>query len=136
MDRILRPAPGLEIPATAVQWRFDPSGGPGGQHANRSNTRVEATLDLVSLELPDEPAARLQGAYGAEIRVVVDETRSQTRNRDLALDRLEQRLADALVVKPKRRKTRPSRSAKRRRLDSKRRRGDLKRSRRRPTGDD
>ena len=136
MDRMLRPAPGVEIPATAVSWRFDTSGGPGGQHANRSNTRVEGTLDLVALELPGDVATRLKAACGAELRVVVDETRSQTRNRELALDRIEERLAAALVVKPGRRKTRPSRSAKRRRLDSKRRRGDLKRSRRRPSADD
>ena len=135
MDRTLRPTPGVEIPATAVSWRFDPSGGPGGQHANRSNARVESTLDLVGVELPVDVSKRLQAACGAELRVVVDETRSQTRNRELALDRLEEKLAAALVVKRNRRKTRPSRSAKRRRVDSKRRRGDLKRSRRRPSAE-
>ena len=119
-----------------MRWRFDPSGGPGGQHANRSNTRVEATLDLLAIEVPDDVAARLKSSFGAEVRVVVDETRSQTRNRDIALDRMEDRLAVALTVKPSRRKTRPSRSARKRRVDSKRKRGDLKRSRRRPTAED
>jgi ribosome-associated protein len=136
MDRVLRPAAGVEIPATSVNWRFDPSGGPGGQHANRSNTRVEATLNLTDLDIPHEFATRLQNAYGFELKVVVDQTRSQTRNRDLALDRLEERLRSALVTKPKRRKTKPSRSAKRRRVDSKRRRGDLKKTRRSPATDD
>ena len=68
--------------------------------------------------------------------MVVDETRSQTRNRELALERLEEKLAAPLRRQPKRRKTRPSRSAKRRRMDSKRKRGDLKRSRRKPSADD
>lgn len=136
MERVLRPAPGVEIPATAVRWKFDTSGGPGGQHANRSNTRVEATLRLADVEAPDEVVARLEVACGPEVRLVVDETRSQTRNRELALDRIEARLAEALVDKPKRRKTKPSRSAKKRRVESKRKRGDLKRSRRRPSADE
>jgi ribosome-associated protein len=136
MDGALRPAAGVEIPVSAVRWRFDTSGGPGGQHANRSNTRAEATLDLTAVDLPTDIKSRLVNALGAEVRVVVDETRSQTRNRELALERLEEKLAAPLRSQTKRRKTRPSRSAKRRRMDFKRRRGDLKRSRRKPSADD
>lgn len=129
MDRMLE-FPGGTVSADAVRWRFDPSGGPGGQHANRSSTRVEAAIDLTTAGVVEpEVRQRLINRFGAELRLVVDDTRSQARNRDIALDRLEARLRDGLAVAKPRRPTRPSRAARRRRLDAKRRRSDAKRGR-------
>ena len=129
--------PGGTVPAAAVAWRFSPSGGPGGQHANRSSTRVEATLDLAEAgTMSTETRRRLTERFGPVLRLVVDDTRSQARNRDIALDRLEQRLRDGLASAEPRRPTRPSRRARRRRLDWKRQRSETKRGRRRidPSG--
>ena len=121
---------GGTVPASAVDWRFDPSGGPGGQHANRSNTRVEATLDLGAAgDMAPEVRQQLIDRLGDELRVVVDDTRSQARNREIALDRLEERLRSGLVTAKPRKATRPSRRARRRRLDEKRRRAETKRGR-------
>ena len=129
MDRLLEFAGGA-VPAEAVTWRFGPSGGPGGQHANRSSTRVEAVLDLTTAgDMVPEARERLIGQFGAELRVVVDDTRSQARNRDIALDRLQARLRDGVAVTKPRKPTRPSGQARRRRLDEKRRRSETKRGR-------
>ena len=113
MDRLLA-FPGGTVPAEAVTWRFDPSGGPGGQHANRSSTRVEAVLDLTTAR-DVVPAARerLIDQFGAELRVVVDDTRSQARNRDIALDRLQARLRDGVAVIKPRKPTRPTMATRR-----------------------
>lgn len=129
MDRVLD-FPGGTVPAEAVAWRFGPSGGPGGQHANRSSTRVEATVGLADAGTM-EPAVRerLLGRFGAELRVVVDDTRSQARNRDIALDRLEEQLRRGVAVAKPRKRTRPSGRARQRRLDDKRRRSETKRDR-------
>lgn len=124
---------GVKVPVSEVEWRFSSSGGPGGQHANRASTRVEARLDLVSSpSLPDRVRERLVNAFGADISVTVDEERSQARNRTIALERLEQRLAAALVPRKRRKPTRPSRASKRRRLEEKRRRSDVKQQRKPP----
>lgn len=129
MDRVLL-FPGGAVPARAVVWRFDPSSGPGGQHANRSSTRVEAVVDLTTAgELEPEIRERLVVRFGAELRVVVDDTRSQARNREIALDRLEARLRDGLTVTKPRKPTRPPRAARTRRLEAKRRRSETKRGR-------
>jgi len=118
------------VPASAVGWRFDPSGGPGGQHANRASTRVEAAIDLTTAgDMDPDVRQRLVDRYGVGLRVVVDDTRSQARNRDIALDRLEALLCDGLVVAKPRKPTRPSGSARRRRLEDKRRRSGTKRGR-------
>lgn len=118
------------MPASAVGWRFDPSGGPGGQHANRASTRVEAAIDLTTAgDMDPDVRQRLVDRYGVGLRVVVDDTRSQARNRDIALDRLEALLCDGLVVAKPRKPTRPSGSARRRRLEDKRRRSGTKRGR-------
>jgi len=138
MDRVLL-FPGGEVPASAVAWRFDPSGGPGGQHANRSSTRVEAVVDLTTAgDVELEVRERLVARFGAELRVVVDDTRSQARNREIALDRLEARLRDGLAVAKPRKPTRPSRAARARRMQAKRRRSETKRGRGRidPAGHD
>ena len=138
MDRVLL-FPGGGVPATAVAWRFDPSGGPGGQHANRSSTRVEAVIDLTTAgDIELEVRERLVARFGAELRVAVDDTRSQARNREIALDRLEARLRDGLAVAKPRKPTRPTRAARARRMQAKRRRSETKRGRGRidPAGHD
>ena len=119
------------MPAEEVRWRFGPSGGPGGQHANRANTRVEAELDLTSARgIDDQIRARLVRQLGATVRVVVDRHRSQVRNRERALDEIERRLQEALVEQAVRRPTRPRRGAVERRLEAKRQRGARKAERR------
>jgi ribosome-associated protein len=121
------------IPVSEIEWRFSASGGPGGQHANRSNTRVEARFDVgASLALSDSQRRRLRSKLGDVVSVVVDDERSQTRNRTIALERLQERLAAALVVPKLRRPTKPSRGAKRRRLEHKRQHSEKKKLRRRP----
>lgn len=128
---------GKIIPDDELSWSFSPSGGPGGQHANRSHTRAELRFDLVeSASLADKTRRVLIGRFGAEIRIVVDETRSRHRNRQIALERLEERCAEALRPVKKRRPTKPSKGSQRRRLDNKRRRSDTKRRRQRPRMDD
>ena len=131
-DRVLSGGPGCCIPASEVSWRFGPSGGPGGQHANRAHTRVEAELDLTSARgIDDEVREVLVGRLGTTIRVVVDRTRSQDRNRELALGKLEERLQEARVEQRRRRPTRPGRRAVERRLTAKKQRAARKSERRR-----
>ncbi|MGI9623764.1 MAG: alternative ribosome rescue aminoacyl-tRNA hydrolase ArfB [Acidimicrobiales bacterium] len=133
----LRVQGGLVIPESELGLRFTPSGGPGGQHANRSNTRVELWWDISTSSAVDQLTRdRLVGALGPVIRVVVDEERSQTRNRDLARRRLASRVENALHVPKQRRKTKPSRGSQRRRVEGKRQRSQLKKQRRRPSADD
>ena len=131
----LRVTASCRIPLDELTWRFSGSGGPGGQHANTSNTRAEVVFDVEgSPTLGPRQRARLVEKLGPVVRVVASDTRSQGRNRDLALERLRSKLADALKVEKARRATRPSRSAKERRLSEKRHRGEIKRQRReRPT---
>ncbi len=129
----LRPGHGIAVPVGDVDWSFTPSGGPGGQHANRSNTRVEARLDLRTASgIGDRERDRLRARLGDEVRLSVDEARSQHRNRLVALERLEARLRDALVMARPRQPTRPSAGAKRRRVEAKRRRSSVKKLRGRP----
>ena len=121
------------IPPDELEWRFSASGGPGGQHANTANTRVEVRFDVAgSPSLGSREKARLLSTLGPAVRVVASDERSQARNRYVALERLRQRLADALYVEPERRATTPSRGAKERRLRAKRQRGEIKRARGRP----
>ena len=121
------------IPLTELDWRFTGSGGPGGQHANTSNTKVEVRFDVAgSPSLGPRQRARLLERLGPVVRVVVSDQRSQTRNRELALDRLRRRLADALHVERRRRPTAPTAAARARRVQTKRKRGEVKRLRRRP----
>jgi ribosome-associated protein len=135
-DRSLRVTASVVVPAHELEWRFGPSGGPGGQHANRAHTRAEVRFDVRSSSaLSDAQRARLLARLGDTVIVSADDERSQLRNRRLALDRLRRRLADALKVDPPRRPTRPSRGSVERRLDAKRRQADRKRDRRRPSDD-
>jgi ribosome-associated protein len=125
------------IPLRELEWKFTPSGGPGGQHANRSNTRAEVKFDVnASTALGPIQRARIVERLGPVVRVVADDERSQLRNRDLALERLRARLADALRVQRTRRPTAPTLGSKQRRVETKRRRGDIKRSRRAAPDDD
>lgn len=127
---------GLTIAGSELSERFSSSGGPGGQHANRSSTRVELTFDVVGSKSLSEYQRRLiVGTFGAELRVVADAHRSQTRNRAAARQRLAEKLSSSLVTQKKRRDTKPSRGAKKRRLDQKRQRSELKQQRRRPIAD-
>jgi ribosome-associated protein len=133
----LEVAPGCTIPLAELEWKFTPSGGPGGQHANRSNTRVEVVFDVEgSPSLTDTQRTRMMAKLGPVVRVVADDERSQGRNRALALERLRERLAASLVVPKRRRATKPSRGSKERRLETKRHQSDRKAARRRPTRDD
>ena len=127
---------GSFVPIEEVQWRFSTSGGPGGQHANRSNTAATAIFDIASSpSLPSQTKDRLISKLGRVVTVHADGQRSQTRNREDAVDRLAKSLAEALVTKKRRRSTKPTRGSKRRRVDAKRRRGETKRLRQRPTDD-
>ena len=129
--RWLRVTGTCAIPFEELEWRFSGSGGPGGQHANTSNTRVEVRFDVArSPSLSPSQRARLLDRFGSVVRVVAADTRSQARNRELALARLRERLADALRTPRARRATAPTAGARRRRIEAKRRRGDLKRQRR------
>lgn len=132
----LRVARDCEIPLSEITWSFQPSGGPGGQHANKAHTRVVARLDLVeSPSLTDAQRDRLVARLGPVVTVTVDDTRSQSRNRTMAVDRLRDVLADALRVPATRRPSRPTAGSKRRRLEAKRQRSELKRDRRAPERD-
>lgn len=121
------------IPLREVEIRTSRSSGPGGQHANVTDSRVEAILDLTTCSgLSDDQRRRLIERLGARVTATAQDTRSQARNRELALERLQRRLAAGLVVAPPRRRTRPTFSSVTRRLDDKRRRGERKRGRRPP----
>jgi ribosome-associated protein len=127
----------VRIPRRELDVSFSTSGGPGGQHANKTATRVELRFDVAgSLAFSDAQRERVVARLGNEVRVVVDDARSQIRNRALAEQRLVERLQAALHVERARRPTRPSKASQRRRVAAKQRRGDVKRQRRRPGADD
>ncbi len=128
----------FDIPDSELRWRFDTSGGPGGQHANRSATRVELSFDVSASRAFDETTRdRLISALGPRVRIVEGGSRSQATNRKRAVRRLHAILEEAArPAPPPRRATRPSLAAHRRRLESKRARGRLKRQRARPTTED
>jgi ribosome-associated protein len=134
---ILRVSRSCAIALSELEWRFSSSGGPGGQHANTSNTRVELLFDIEgSASLGPRQRARLVERLGPRVRIVASERRSQLQNRELALERLRERLAAALHVDPPRVATRPSRSSQRARVEQKRRQGERKRTRRAPRPDE
>jgi len=137
MAEMLRVTAACAIGLDELEWRFSGSGGPGGQHANTSNTRAEVRFDVgASPSLSPAQRDRLLARLGPVVRVVAADERSQSRNRALALERLAARLADALHVAPARHATAPSAGSRRRRLETKRRRSTVKRLRSsRPHGD-
>ncbi|MGH2952644.1 MAG: alternative ribosome rescue aminoacyl-tRNA hydrolase ArfB [Solirubrobacterales bacterium] len=122
-----------EVPESEVELRASRSSGPGGQHANVTASRIVAVFEIDrSQALTDEQKRRLRARFGARVTAVAQDARSQARNRELALDRLRERIAAALRPRKRRRATKPHRAARERRLESKRRRSQLKRERRRP----
>ena len=119
-----------------AELRTSRSSGPGGQHANVTDSRVEAVLDVTaSRALDDEQRERVIERAGPRLTAVAQDGRGQARNRELALERLGRRLRAALAVPRARTATRPTRASKRRRLDEKRRAGERKRRRRPPSAD-
>ena len=119
------------IPLREIEMRFTRSGGPGGQHANTADTRVEVSFDVEgSASLGPRQRERLLQKLGPEVRAVASDERSQARNRELALRRLADRLERALRVDKPRTATRPTKASKERRLQEKKRRGEVKRRRR------
>ena len=124
---------GVRIPLSEVQLRASRSSGPGGQHANVTASRIEASFDVAeSSTLTDAQKHRVTGRCGPVVRAVAQDARSQARNRELALERLRDRLARALAVRRARHATKPSRGAREDRLRDKRRQAQRKSERRRP----
>jgi ribosome-associated protein len=137
VTEILRVTRNCRIPFDELEWRFSGSGGPGGQHANTANTRAEVRFDVAaSPSLGPRQRARLLERLGPVVRVVASDERSQLRNRELAMERLAARLADALAVPRARVPTRQTRSSREARLRQKRHRSETKRSRSRPQATD
>ena len=136
-EGMLRVSRTCVIPLDELEWRFTGSGGPGGQHANTSNTRVELRFDIdASRTLGPRQRARLHAKLGGVVRVTASERRSQHQTRELALERLRSRLAEALHVERPRVATRPSAASKARRVERNRRQGERKQLRRRPGNED
>jgi ribosome-associated protein len=127
----------VRIPRHELNVTFSPSGGPGGQHANKAATRAELFFDVeASSAFTDAQRARVLAKLGSFVRVVADDERSQLRNRAAAEERLAGRLRDALYVPRTRRATKPTRGSQRRRVEAKKQRGETKRYRRPPSTDD
>ena len=126
-------ARGVAIPLAEIDLRASRSSGPGGQHANVTASRIEAVFDVAeSRSLSEGQKRRVMARVGPRLTAVAQDARSQARNRELALERLQRRLSSALAVPRARRPTRPTTASRERRLESKRRRSDVKRARRRP----
>jgi ribosome-associated protein len=123
----------VSIPLAEIELRFSRSSGPGGQHAQKSETRVEAVFDVdASSALTTTQKARVSRKAGPILRAIAQDERSQARNRELAVERVADQLREALKVERKRVPTKPSAQSKERRLEAKRRRSEVKRLRRPP----
>jgi ribosome-associated protein len=123
----------VAIPVSEIELRFSRSSGPGGQHAQKTETRVEAIFDVeASAGLTPAQKTRVTSRAGAVLRAVAQDERSQARNRELAVERLVAELRDALRVQRRRRPTKPTPASRERRLEQKRRRGETKQLRRKP----
>lgn len=132
-DESIRVTRSVSIPRSEVELRFSRSSGPGGQHAQKTDTRVEAAFDVeASAALSEAQKRRVISRVGPVVRAVAQDERSQWRNRELALERLADALRGALRVERPRRPTKPTKAAVERRLEQKRHRGDVKRLRRPP----
>ena len=124
------------IPLREVIVRASRSSGPGGQHANKTASRIEASFDVMaSTALTDEQKRRIISRLGPRVVAVAQDARSQARNRELALERLARRLSGALTVHRPRQATRPTKASRQRRLEAKRRQSERKRDRGRPKDD-
>lgn len=129
--------PSLRIPLSEIELRASRSSGPGGQHANKTESRVEAVFNAAVSQAP-EPAQRrrIVAAHGPVVRAVAQEARSQLRNRELALTRLGEKLERAIATRRTRVATKPSKGAQERRITAKRAQSEKKATRRRPSTDD
>ena len=126
----------VAIPLAEIEMRASRSSGPGGQHANVTASRIEAVFDVTaSKSLTDVQKRRVTARIGDRLTAVAQDERSQARNRELALERIRERLAAALAVPRPRRPTKPTAAARRRRLEAKRRAAERKQARRRPSAD-
>jgi ribosome-associated protein len=136
-DRLLRVSRELAVPLAEIVLRASRSSGPGGQHANVTSSRIEASFDVRSSRaLSERQRERVLARVGPRLVAVAQDERSQARNRELALRRLAERLARALAVPATRRATRPTAASRARRLEAKRRAGQRKLDRRRPPAED
>ena len=123
----------VSLPRREIDYRFSRSSGPGGQHAQKSDTRVEASFDVeTSSALSEAQKRRVVAKAGPVLRAIAQDERSQWRNRELATERLVESLRQALKVERRRRPTKPTKASRERRLEQKRRRSDTKRLRRPP----
>ena len=126
----------VSIPRSEIGYRYSRSRGPGGQHAQKTDTRVEASFDVEASEsLTKAQKKRVTEKAGPVLRAISQDERSQLRNRELATERVVEALGEALRVPRKRRPTKPSKAAVERRLEDKRRRSQVKRLRRGPAAD-
>ena len=133
MPESIQVTPRLAIPLPEIDLRTSRSSGPGGQHAQKTETRVEAVFDVAaSATLTDSQKSRLQAKAGPIVRAVAQDERSQLRNRELALQRLAEAIREGLRVARRRRPTQPTSASRERRLDEKRRRSQTKRLRKPP----
>lgn len=129
-------APGVVVPLGEIELRASRSSGPGGQHANVTASRVEASLDIAaSTAFSEDQKQRLIATLGSRVSAVAQDARGQSRNRELALERMRAKLEAGLRQRKRRRPTRPSTAARERRLERKRRTSERKRSRRPPEPD-
>jgi ribosome-associated protein len=136
MDDAIQVAEGTVIPLDEIEMRASRSSGPGGQHANVTASRIEAVFDVeASKALSDQQRDLLLRRLGDRVTAVAQDARSQARNRELALERLREKLEAGLRRPKPRRPTRPGRAARERRLDQKRRTSQRKAQRRRPSED-
>ena len=136
MEGPLEIRPGVTLPLADVELRASRSSGPGGQHANVTASRIEAVLDVASSSLPENDKRRIMARLGPRVTAVAQDARGQARNRELALERLRERLATALRPRRPRHATKPTAASRRRRLEQKRRRSERKQARRRPSYED
>jgi ribosome-associated protein len=133
IEDAIRVTRSVTVPRREIELRFSRSSGPGGQHAQRTETRVEAVFDVeASSALTERQKRRVVARTGPVLRAIAQDERSQWRNRELAVERLVESLRAALHVPRTRKATKPTEAARQRRLAQKRRRGDLKRLRRPP----
>src|SRR4051812_10907407 len=136
MEDAIRVAEGTEIPLDEIEFRASRSSGPGGQHANVTASRIEAVFDVnASRALSEQQRELLQRKLGDRVTAVAQDARSQARNRELALERLREKLEAGLRRPKPRRPTKPSRAARERRLQQKRQRSERKAQRRPPSED-
>ena len=137
MEERLRVKKGCSIPMSEITVRASRSSGPGGQHANVTASRIEASFRISSSNsLNTAQRRRLEERFGDRVTAVSQDARSQARNREIALERLSEKIADAITPPKARRKTRPTRASREKRLQGKRKRSEVKRARRKPSGQD